>query len=735
MADNGFKINKSINLNPQAGAPANPVDGDFYYDSTAQSFAYYHNGSWANFDSVGSVSAALWLTSAQFTPDIVRNSVIKVTGGIVTSHLAGISSSFSAKRITVYNDGVATIVVEPQDTNEPTSNNRIVTPTGGSMNLVAGEVAVFTYDIAANRWLLVSISSNAGAQLIATTTNPGLVTLHQASLYPLDGVVLSDGDLNAPNGVVGLNANRAASIAAPLAAVTALTVTANGTSNAVDLYGHLAMKTNTSYIKLYGGGLIAGINGFIQLTTPGTGLGAGTLSNFTDGSGGAGFNMSVLRIEEGASGGTLEIAVHETRNTISDPTNGAPIDIGPSEDWRFNSDGSFSKRNTAAQIHNVADPTAAQDVATMQWAGDRLGYRNLCINGNMRIWQRGTSAITLTKNTIGYSARQYLADRFYGFVRLDSAGSISMTYERVNTFLTNTDYASRIKFTATTGGGGFICLAQDIDREFVKLIRGKKVTLSFKWAKGSTMGDRGLIEFMYSTGDWFKNITNYSGAAILSTEFVSNANIPSSLGASRTHVTSAVVPTNATTLAFYIGMEVSGTYDPDPDNYLDITDVVLTVGDNANQAPYYQYPYAGGDFAGEVDLCQRYYETSADMFGNPPGTTGAAYGTTTLAYDWNTLAGAEKRYAIFNFQTRKHISPDALGLTYQTGGHGQGYSSWVGTTTSSVYDEYAGSTLTVDATYSTCSEKQMMLSATSPGALAHPTNHLIVAVWAVDVDF
>lgn len=244
MADNGYKINKSLNLNPQVSAPANPVDGDFYYDSTAQSFAYYHNGSWANFDSVGTVASTLWLTSTSFTPTVVRNSVVKVTGGTTPTHLAGMSSSFSAKRITIYNAGTDIIIVEPEDANELTSNNRIVTPTGGSMNLIAGEVAVFTYDVSASRWLLVSISSQAGAQVIATTVNPGLVTLHQASLLPLDGVVLSDGDLNTANGVVGLDTNRAATIAAPTSAVTALTVTAAVGANAVDVNGALSMQSN-----------------------------------------------------------------------------------------------------------------------------------------------------------------------------------------------------------------------------------------------------------------------------------------------------------------------------------------------------------------------------------------------------------------------------------------------------------------------------------------------------------
>lgn len=309
MADNGFKINKSANFNPQSGLPANPVDGDFFYDATAQSFAYYHNGSWANFDSVGVVTAALWLTSAQFTAAIVRNSVVKVTGAGALTHLAGISSSFSAKKITIYNAGAYTIVVEPQDAMEATANNRIQTPTGGSMNLVPGEIAVFTYDIVANRWLLVSISSQAGAQIIATISNPGLVTLHQASLLPLDGVVLSDGDLNTANGVVGLNASRAASITPSAGNTTALTLTGLGSGRGLSSTG--GVTNGTGVYGKGGGGDATGVygeavgegNGVYGLG--GTNIGAGVYGQGTaDGAGVIGVGGNSQGIGGSFTGGT-----------------------------------------------------------------------------------------------------------------------------------------------------------------------------------------------------------------------------------------------------------------------------------------------------------------------------------------------------------------------------------------------------------------------------------------------
>lgn len=46
MADNHFKIHKGMTLAPQSSAPANPIDGDMYYDDTLNEFRKYENGSW-----------------------------------------------------------------------------------------------------------------------------------------------------------------------------------------------------------------------------------------------------------------------------------------------------------------------------------------------------------------------------------------------------------------------------------------------------------------------------------------------------------------------------------------------------------------------------------------------------------------------------------------------------------------------------------------------------------------
>lgn len=51
MADNHFKIHKGATLAPQTSEPANPVNGDMYYDDTLNRFRKYENGSWSEFGS------------------------------------------------------------------------------------------------------------------------------------------------------------------------------------------------------------------------------------------------------------------------------------------------------------------------------------------------------------------------------------------------------------------------------------------------------------------------------------------------------------------------------------------------------------------------------------------------------------------------------------------------------------------------------------------------------------
>lgn len=53
MANNAFKVDKSLNLRPQSGTPANGVNGDIYYDSSLNKFRKYENGAWSDLAGAG----------------------------------------------------------------------------------------------------------------------------------------------------------------------------------------------------------------------------------------------------------------------------------------------------------------------------------------------------------------------------------------------------------------------------------------------------------------------------------------------------------------------------------------------------------------------------------------------------------------------------------------------------------------------------------------------------------
>ncbi len=501
MADNGFKINKSANFNPQTVAPSNPVDGDFYYDSTVQTFAYYHNGSWANFDSVGSVASTLWLTSVHLTPAIVRNSIVKITGGVALAHLAGISASFSAKKICIHNAGTNIIVVEPNDANELTANNRIVTPTGGSLNLVAGEIATFVYDVVTTRWLLVSISSQAGAQVIATTSNPGIVTLHQASTLPLDGVVLSDGDLNTANGVVGLDANK----------------------------------------------------------------------------------MVIL---EKPTGGADHLRWRNAGLSVVGRLNDTGIE--------------------------VIDPISASNVATKNYV-DAHDYKNYAINGGFDFWQRGTTG------SFGNNARTYVADRWYAH---SAAGATNLgDYDRVTSGLDGFKYAARI--TATSSGLADRVLVQEIDREMWRAARlpsgaTRSMVIRF-WARvGSGFNGNLRVGVISSSGaatDGENIITGYTGGS---------GTAEALLPGLTTSWQQFVFDFDKTTASLQGALRFRHTPSSSvANNYFELTGVQIAIvpliATPGAYTDYRPFAHAGDSYAGDLLLCQRYYEKSYDL-ATSPGT-------------------------------------------------------------------------------------------------------------------
>lgn len=67
MADNHFKIHRGVTLAPQATEPANPVDGDIYYDSSLNKFRKYENGAWSDLGSGSGGSGISYFSDLEAT--------------------------------------------------------------------------------------------------------------------------------------------------------------------------------------------------------------------------------------------------------------------------------------------------------------------------------------------------------------------------------------------------------------------------------------------------------------------------------------------------------------------------------------------------------------------------------------------------------------------------------------------------------------------------------------------
>lgn len=177
MSDNLFRINRGISLNPQASAPASPVNGDVYYDSSLGTYVLYNNGFWINLASQGSVVSAASLTSANFTAVIMQNSMVRITGSTVCD-IHGFTATANGKPIILYNGSSATITLHNNSGTEPTATNRILIAGSANMLIASGYAVIVSYDSSQARWITVPSSSMAGLVLNGLTS--GNITQHAA---------------------------------------------------------------------------------------------------------------------------------------------------------------------------------------------------------------------------------------------------------------------------------------------------------------------------------------------------------------------------------------------------------------------------------------------------------------------------------------------------------------------------------------------------------------------------
>lgn len=245
-----------------------------------------------------------------------------------------------------------------------------------------------------------------------------------------------------------------------------------------------------------------------------------------------------------------------------------------------------------------------------QQAAER-GYqatrKNLLINGNFDIWQRGTSG------GFGYTC----VDRW----QLAADGGGTFTVSRQAFSLGQTDvpgeptYFTRVNCSVAQTGGTYNVFTQRV--EDVRVTAGRTVTVSL-WAKGNAGGEDfqcNLVQYFGSGGSPSSSVFNtiISSTSLTTSwqKFTGTVTMPSisgkTLGTNDNHSTTLDIlgPINTT-------------------HQFDVAQVQVEISDHATDFEY-------RTFDEELSMCQRYYRKSFEYDTAPAQNAGVSGSTKVLS--------------------------------------------------------------------------------------------------------
>lgn len=248
------------------------------------------------------------------------------------------------------------------------------------------------------------------------------------------------------------------------------------------------------------------------------------------------------------------------------------------------------------------------------------GRRNILINGNFDVWQRGTTA---TYNTL---SSRFIVDRWM----MRSTGAATVTTSQQSFTLGQTDvpnnpkYYHRWDITSYTSGNGLF--HQRI--EGVAKNSGQNLTLTF-WAKCNS--SQNLITS-------YRQYFGSSGSSDVDTS-----------GSTFALTTSWQKFTETVTIPSVSGKTISGGNDylylqfnlPGAVCTVDIAQVQLEVGDIAT-------PFEHRSYAEELSLCSRFYHTSFSGETTISGSHPANYAG--KVFSWCDQYGSSPDRVAFNYQ-------------------------------------------------------------------------------------
>ena len=224
------------------------------------------------------------------------------------------------------------------------------------------------------------------------------------------------------------------------------------------------------------------------------------------------------------------------------------------------------------------------------------GFKNKVINGDMRIWQRGT---TISNPN---SSNFYTADRWGCNRAADVSGAV---ISRISAELTGFQYALASQRVAGNTGVQSVSLWYSFESSDVYDLAGSSVTLSY-WAKtGTTFSGGGVMSVIiyYGTGI-DQRIYNMTGITTV------NSTSQALTSTWSRYTLTGTVPSNATQIGLQLTWVPTGT--AGADDSIKITGVQLEAGSTATE-------FERRPIGTELALCHRYYQKTYDL-GTAPGT-------------------------------------------------------------------------------------------------------------------
>jgi hypothetical protein len=225
-----------------------------------------------------------------------------------------------------------------------------------------------------------------------------------------------------------------------------------------------------------------------------------------------------------------------------------------------------------------------------------VGFRNRIINGDMRIWQRGTT-ISNPNSTNFYTADRWGCNR-----ASDVSGAV---ISRIPAALTGFQYALASQRVAGNTGTESVSLWYSFESSDVYDLAGSPITLSY-WAKTGTTfsGGTGMFVAIYYGTGTDQRIYNMTGITLVNSTSQTIASTWSR------YTLTGTVPANATQIGFQLTWAPTGT--AGADDSIKLTGVQLEAGSNASD-------FERRPIGTELALCQRYYQKTYEL-GTAPAT-------------------------------------------------------------------------------------------------------------------